>query len=591
MLEEAYRRLPVGIATNFAFSLIVWMVLQSMGGHGQGALIWLGVIAVVDVIDFAGYWMYRVWSRSSQPDLDGSTYVRWYWQYFGQSVLTGLAWGVGSVAVLHPLDRADSMPATFVCMVITGLATSVPAVICPHRSGSWIMMAGMMLPLSAYLIASEIPAYQLIGAAMSGGWVLQCVLSHLMHSSLRAQFRSEEMLRVAVVDAKAARIHAEQAAASKTQFFANMSHELRTPIHAIFGMQHLLEATTLSEKQLGYVRNTRQAGDILLGLVNDVLDLASIEAGKAQITPYPFALHPMLEQLQTVLLAAIGEKPLVLSLVTDPSTPRFLIGDERRITQVLLNLGSNAIKFSSNGQVRVSIDVVSRQHENIAVCFKVSDEGIGIDPQRHASIFDDFVQANATIAQKYGGNGLGLAISKRFVTLMGGDLTLQSSLGIGSTFSFTIALSVVEDDAPELASLRAADVPYMASARLQGMRILVVDDDPLNREVAQSLLQNEGAQAAVAESGKKSIALVLANPSYFDVVLMDLRMPDMDGYETTRQLRTRYSASELPILAVSANAMRDDVDASLNAGMNDHISKPFVIDTLVGGLQRYRRIS
>ena len=393
---------------------------------------------------------------------------------------------------------------------------------------------------------------------------------------------------------------AEEASASKSQFVANMSHEIRTPMNGILGMLKLLQSTELSPRQLDYTTKAEGAANSLLGLLNDILDFSKIEAGKMGLDPQPFRVAQLLRDLSVILSANVGPKPVEVLLDIDPDVPKTLLGDAMRLQQVLINLGGNAIKFTAQGEVVVQIKMLGRTAAGTTLRIAVRDTGIGIAPENQQHIFDGFSQAEASTTRRFGGTGLGLSISKRLVALMGGELTLHSALGEGSTFHFTVTLPTVDQvpDEPHLTTPRAvaavADAPAdhrtlrsgprtfpAKQGRLTGMRLLVVEDNPINQQVASELLLAEGAFVAMAGNGMLGVAAVTVAQPAFDAVLMDLQMPVMDGYQATEAIRRTFGPTELPIIAMTANAMASDRAACLAAGMNDHVGKPFDLTHLV----------
>ncbi|MEO7106723.1 MAG: CHASE domain-containing protein [Rhodoferax sp.] len=381
---------------------------------------------------------------------------------------------------------------------------------------------------------------------------------------------------------------AEQASIAKSQFLANMSHEIRTPMNAILGMLTLLHNTSLSAEQQDFTRKTEGAARSLLGLLNDILDFSKIEAGKMSLDPRPFNLDKMLGNLQVILAANIGEKPVMVRYEVAPTVPLGLLGDDMRLQQVLINLGGNAIKFTLQGEVVVRVRVVERSEQDVVLAFTVSDTGIGIAPENQAHIFDGFSQAEASTTRRYGGTGLGLSISSRLVRLLGGELELKSAVGQGSNFFFSVRLplcEVGEAVAPASGQVTGGAGPGKPQ-RLLGLRLLVVEDNKINQLVAKGLLTQEGADVTLADDGQKGVDAVAAAQPSFDAVLMDLQMPVMDGYEATRAIRENLGRTTLPIIAMTANAMASDRAACLDAGMDDHVGKPFDLDHLVGTLLR-----
>ncbi len=523
---------------------------------------------------------------------------------------------------------------------------------------------------------------------------------------------------------------AEQASVAKSRFLANMSHEIRTPMNAILGMLALLRKTELTPRQADYAHKTDGAARSLLHLLNEILDFSKVEAGKMSLDPHPFRIDQLLRDLSVIYSANLGGKPVEVLFDVDPALPRHLVGDAMRLQQVLINLGGNAIKFTAEGEVVITLAVQRRDAATVTFEISVRDTGIGIAPENQARIFSGFTQAEASTTRRYGGTGLGVSISQRLVALMGGELILSSTLGQGSRFHFCLTLplapetvdeapvatlpprplrALVVDDNPTarevlermgqslgwtvdmaasgqeaLALLQAqvqagggsayqavfvdwqmpgldgwetsrrirnlglagqAPVVVMVTAhgremlsqrspaeqqlidgflvkpvtasmlfdavvdarsgrgtphpsqaarvtapagarRLAGLRLLVAEDNLNNQQVARELLEDEGAIVQIACHGQEAVEAIAAAEPAFDVVLMDLQMPVMDGFTATRRIRQDLGRLTLPIVAMTANAMASDREACLAAGMNEHVGKPFDLDHLVEVLRR-----
>lgn len=388
--------------------------------------------------------------------------------------------------------------------------------------------------------------------------------------------------KLSEVQLKDAVARAEQASIAKSQFVANMSHEIRTPMNAILGMLTLLQNTGLTAEQQDFAGKTEDAARSLLGLLNDILDFSKVEAGKMTLDPRPFNLDKMLRSLAVILSANIGTQPVVVRYEVADDVPRGLLGDDMRLQQVLINLGGNAIKFTPRGEVVLRVRVVERTAADVVLEFAVSDTGIGIAPENQSHIFDGFSQAEASTTRRYGGTGLGLSISSRLVVLLGGKLALHSAAGQGSNFYFSIRLTVVDvPPAPRPTPATAGANPATPPKRLQGLRLLVVEDNKINQLVAKGLLAQEGAEVTLADDGQLGVKAVAAASPQYDAVMMDVQMPVMDGYAATRAIRQDLGLLSLPIIAMTANAMASDRAACLAAGMDDHVGKPFELDQLV----------
>ena len=516
---------------------------------------------------------------------------------------------------------------------------------------------------------------------------------------------------------------AEAASQAKSQFLANMSHEIRTPMNAILGMLTLLQRTGLTPRQLDYASKSENAARSLLGLLNDILDFSKVEAGKLTLDPQPFGVDHLFRDLAVVLSVGVGDKEIEVLFDIGPTVPHSLIGDALRLRQILVNLAGNAIKFTERGQVVVSLRCTPPRAGRVVVTIAVRDTGIGIAPENQGKIFEGFTQAEASTTRRFGGTGLGLVICQRLVGLMGGKLALESELGKGTCFSFSIELGlpipagdavlvnegtsplrvlIVDDNElardtlssmaqtngwavqtassgeealvlfaqtaqtdrpfdavfmdwhmpglngweaarrikglskqeprtlllmvtahgrelsenkdtldnaqldgyllkPVTASMLADavnfarhDLPGQARAQrttspqpLQGLRILLVEDNETNQQVACELLTDEGARVVVAGNGQIAVDTLAADGAAFDIVLMDLQMPVMDGFAATRCIRQDLQLAELPVIAMTANAMVSDREACMQAGMNDHVGKPFELAQLIAVVQRH----
>ena len=376
-----------------------------------------------------------------------------------------------------------------------------------------------------------------------------------------------------------ARAAAEAADRVKGEFISVVSHEIRTPLNAIVGVAHLLAMTELTPQQQKYVRTLRSSSDNLLALINDILDFSKIAAGKVKVEERPFDLRQLVHGIIVALQVRAEEKGIALDLSFDAAVPARLSGDPVKIGQVLTNLLGNAVKFTASGAVALEVRVVGRGEEALVVRFAVKDTGIGIPADRLPHIFEDFTQASYDIGMKYGGSGLGLAISRKLVELHGGRIEVESELGRGSTFSFELALKVVAPGTEGRAAEEGAE-----PGALEGLKVLVADDNEVNVFVLTGFLQNWAARCEVAASGEEAVRRVQAEE--YDVVLMDLRMPGVDGYEAARRIRSLPVpwAKDLPIVAVSASTRMGQADAIEAAGLSDFIGKPVNPDILLAKL-------
>ena len=364
-----------------------------------------------------------------------------------------------------------------------------------------------------------------------------------------------------------ARRRAESATQAKSEFLAVMSHEVRTPLNSIIGFADLLLTDAeLKGTQRRQVELIQGAGAMLLTVVNDLLDFSKIEAGKIELLPEPFALETLIDNGVSIVRSSAEAKGLEMRVAIDPCLATYFHGDENRLRQVLLNLLNNAVKFTSEGLVSLFVSRQSVEGDNERIRFTVTDTGLGIDPDVQKQLFQPFSQADASITRRFGGTGLGLSISKRLVELMGGEIDFMSTPGQGSSFWFTVSLPVSErPDTYE---------PAMTTgAAAAGARILVAEDLPMNQELARAMLGRAGHHVEIANDGQEAVEAVQAHA--YDLILMDIQMPRMDGITATRTIRRLPGAAgQVPIVAMTANVLPQQVAEFLAAGMNGHVAKP-----------------
>jgi PAS domain S-box-containing protein len=382
---------------------------------------------------------------------------------------------------------------------------------------------------------------------------------------------------------QAAKEAAEQASEAKTQFLATMSHEIRTPLNGVLGHADLLlEDRTLAPAHRRHLERIQSAGDALLTIVNDILDLSRIEAGRIDLDPRPFAIRNLVDNVFAIVRQLAERKGLLLDFAIDARIPARVIGDESRLRQILLNLLNNAIKFTATGRVCLFVDWTGSADGPDRIVFRVEDTGIGIPAEKQALIFDRFSQVDSTTSREFGGTGLGLAISRRLVELMAGTIAVESTPGRGTVFSFSVVLPAAHEG--EIGTSTDPSAEFQPNSS----RILLVEDNDINQEIAAAVLRRAGFTVTVASGGQEALGALEAEPEGFDLVLMDMQMPGMDGLTATRRIRELPGrAGRIPIIAMTANVLPAQVQACREAGMNDHIGKPFRRAELLAALGRW----
>lgn len=532
---------------------LAYLALISRTLNPQVAAIWGGALALGEIVNWLATSPNR---RGATPSLNArrgyllsAVWVSCTWSGLGCAFWTSATPGGEYIALLiwsallfNAASHAFRSPLALVSLgASSALSILIAPLLWPKFEG--VFQLFVVLSVVVYVVYAVVSANRSVQAA----------------AELRAA-RSELEAQTAAAQA------ANQA---KSAFLAMMSHELRTPMNGVLGMAHALEGTNLDARQGRYVQTLLRSGGGLMTTLNDILDLAKIEAGKFDIVARPFDLRQAISRTGDLWSQAAQEKGLAFVCDLDPAVPHWTAGDDARLRQILQNLLSNAVKFTAKGEVRLTVSCAGEG----LIDFIVSDTGLGIDEAALPALFQGFSQADSSIARRFAGTGLGLAISRELARLMGGDITVESRLGEGSRFTLRLPLAAVaaEESRSETATPGAADE----------IRVLVVDDNATNQEVARALLEAVGVTVATASSGTE--ALETLDACAFDVVLMDIHMPGMSGIETLAAIRATGRES-LPVVALTADAMAGERERLLALGFDGYLSKPIEPAALVRAL-------
>ena len=489
-----------------------------------------------------------------------------------------MALGSGFTAVAWEMSRpAMSQP--------QWIAIGGGLIIAIFRVGVWWAYAILHHPTEDFLFTLA-----LLGALTSA--VVFGVFAHLASKTYfqrEALRRVNQRLEEEIAERKIAEEAARAANRAKSEFLANMSHEIRTPMTGVLGMIDLLRFSELSAQQNEHLEMARSSADSLLTLLNDILDLSKIEAGRLELAPVAFSIRRSVAEAVRMFEVSARAKALSLTTHVDANVPDALFGDPLRLRQVLVNLVGNAVKFTAHGRISVHVGLETEDASETVILVRVSDTGVGIPAEKLQLIFDPFRQADGSTARRYGGVGLGLTISSRLVELMGGKIRVESEAGKGSTFSFTARVSHAAPEATaQLAQASSgAPAPGRAGSLQRRLRVLLAEDTVVNQKLVAELLKKDGHEVVVVGNGGEAAAAAAANQ--FDLVLMDVQMPVMDGFEATTAIRQAENggARRTPIVAMTAHAMKGDEQKCIQAGMDDYLSKPIHFTELRDMLEKW----
>jgi signal transduction histidine kinase/ActR/RegA family two-component response regulator len=565
------RNVPVRIATSVAMALAALPVMP-----WAGPAVWWCVVAFLGLVELrlaksvengarVAVWEGMPVTRVALSMGTGACYAVFMAMFWvtGDPIARGFAIAQTCVSILYCLLQYYARPKIF------------------------------LLSASPYLTVVALGVGSLAAAALRGHhpWTILTamialgLLCHLFISARRQLAASREALHKARSVAQERGVAAEAANEAKSSFLATMSHEIRTPLNGVLGMAQAMAADHLSPLQQDRLDVIRQSGEALLAILNDVLDLSKIEAGRFELEAVEFDLGDLMKGAHSAFTALANKKGLSFDLTIETPAKGVYLGDPTRVRQILYNLISNALKFTEHGEVRVTAAQVMTPGAGAALALMVSDTGVGIAPERLSALFEKFTQADASTTRRYGGTGLGLSICRELAHLMGGEISTQSALGEGSTFAVKLPLAKVgEALAPQFA-LPPAPSPQ-SEASLPGLRVLAAEDNTVNQLVLKTLLHQIGVEPLVVDDGQQ--ALEAWKNSTWDVILMDMQMPVMDGLAATSAIREAEAAMgrpRTPIIALTANAMSHQIQQCRAAGMDGHVAKPIEAARLFAALE------
>lgn len=595
VLQEAFvraeliRRLFDGSAQSRYFSLVLWPVIAAI--YWRQIDLWqligpvIAHLAVTVGFDVLRHGFNR--ARSNDEEV-----ARWGWWFAGLSFLAGACWGwAGFMLASQPFELQRMLLGLVLLATIT---TAVP-IRSAHPPTYYAFAVATTAPLLLVLLISADPFHQLVGIA--GGAYVGHLMAYVrdvhrwQYDNIALAYQKEELarrLQVAYDEARTARDaalvaqrEAEEANQTKSTFLATVSHEVRTPMNGVLGMIDVLERTPLSAEQLGALGTVRYSASSLLRIIDDILDFSKIEAGRLDLERLELSTAELIEGAAETMAPQAMAKGLALTTSIAEGVPERVIGDPVRLRQILFNLLGNAIKFTERGAVRLVLERVLEVDDPACVVLRirVSDTGIGLTPDQQRRLFQPFVQADSSTTRRFGGTGLGLSIVRRLAEAMQGEVELHSEAGVGSTFTVTVRLEAAPAAGPSVAQATPI-LPPSAAGRLDG-RVLVVDDNAVNRKILARQLDLAGASTEVVASGEE--ALRLWRGGGYDLVLADLQMPSMDGFELARRIRAvevGEGRARTPILAMTASTFEEEEGRSRAAGMDGFITKPIGIEQL-----------
>jgi signal transduction histidine kinase/ActR/RegA family two-component response regulator len=571
------------LARNLPFTTLTGTAVALLAAAGAapvaGDLVWWWAGAFVAVAAFRLGMLRLYWISPDRDRRPG------FWgPYLAFNLLmSGLMWLIFGLAAFTPHDAGHAL---FIAIILTGLAAASLASLSSYFPGQIAFALpttlGFIVPVA---LSGE--RVMIILAVMAAIFMLVIALSsraaeRVMSQSIRLRFENERLIE----DLRRATAEAETANRAKSDFLAVMSHELRTPIASILGFSQLADMAPSLARVKNLLPKVGRAARHLLAIVDDILDISRIEAGRYSLDLAPFGLEEVLSHVEDLTRPLAEEKGVALFFRTAEGSPGQLVGDALRLGQILINLVGNAVKFTSRGTVRVNIRTLPIDDISLMLECEVEDSGIGIPADRLEAIFEPFTQADGSTTRRYGGTGLGLSVCRTLVEMMGGEITVESQPGQGSTFRFSALLGI----APALAAQRASDEAEMPAlpdfSSLAGRRVLLAEDNPQLAEIYSEFLGMNGVEVIRVENGAQVVPCALDPAQRPDLILMDMEMPQMSGLDATRAIRAHFGPNELPIIGLTAHGFASARDLCMAAGMNDQLVKPVDFQQLIRSITR-----